>query len=313
MAHLNISRKSVYDQINFIRDDMRFHVHEEVPVLGSGKKRFSLSKEDVTRAGKLKVPNINLNLSEIAALYFLKSSTGLYRGTEIQEEIDKAFVKLDQFMPDEFGEKISGIAGAFVANQRFEKDYSEKEEILDTLVSAITNQRTCLVTYHAFGQNKVKKYRIAPLQIFEHHGGLYAFSQIVKYGDIRMQAIDRIQDLEIEEETFERPEDFDAEKELNNAFGLISDDPIEVKIWFSANRARYIKERNWAPDQKYVDQEDGSTILEMKTSGWYEVKMWILSYGRDARLIEPESLRQDFAEEISAMTDNYLEGDDGLH
>lgn len=297
---LEISRKSVYDQLNFIRDDMRFHVNEEVPVLG-GNKRFSLSKEDVTRAGKIKVPAINLNLSEIAALYFLKSSTSLYQGTEIQDEIDKAFVKLDQFMPDEFGEKIGGISGAFVASRHFAKDYSDKEEILDTLVTAIANQKTCLVTYHAFGVDKVKKYRIAPLQIFEHQGGLYLFSQIVRFGDIRMQAIERIQNLEMENETFEKPEDFDAETLLNSAFGLTYDDPISLKIWFSSDQARYVKERRWSNDQSFVDQDDGSTILEMKTSGRYEVKRWLLSFGAEAKILEPAALVDNLTDEITRM------------
>jgi len=300
-TELEISRKSVYDQLNFIRDDMRFHVREEVPVIGSGSKRFSLSREDVTRAGNLKVPQINLNLSEIAALYFLKSSNSLYQGTEIQDEIDKAFVKLDQYMPDEFGEKIGSIAGAFVTSPKFAKDYSDKEEILETLITAIAKQRTCLVTYHAYGKDQVKTYRIAPLQLFEHHGGLYLFSQIVKYGEIRMQAIERIQHLKMEDETFVRPEDFNAEKRLNAAFGLIYDDPVEVKIWISADLARYVKERRWAEKQTFTDQNDGSTILEMKTSGWYEVKRWILSLGSNAQLISPEELRKDYEDEIKAM------------
>lgn len=48
---LDLSRKGVYDLLNFIRDDMLFHIHEETPILGGGK-RFSLAREDGVRAGK---------------------------------------------------------------------------------------------------------------------------------------------------------------------------------------------------------------------------------------------------------------------
>ncbi|MDT8442381.1 MAG: WYL domain-containing protein [Desulfuromonadales bacterium] len=297
---LDLSRKGVYDLLNFIRDDMRFHIHEDASILGGGK-RFSLSREDVVRAGKLKVPNINLSLSEIAALYFLKSSTGLYQGTEIQEEIERAFVKLDHFMPDEFGAKLASIAGAFVGSRHFAKDYSAKEEILETLVSAIANRKICAVTYHTFSEDQIKTYRIAPLQIFEHQGGLYLFSLIVKYGDIRMQAVERIQQIEELHETFERPEDFDANALLETAFGLTYDDPIEVKIRFAPNQARYIKERRWAKIQTLSDQPDGSLILEMQTSGWYEVKRWLLSFGAEAELLSPQHLVDDLTRAIDAM------------
>ena len=127
----------------------------------------------------------------------------------------------------------------------------------------------------------------------------------MKYGDIRLQAVERIQDLKLEVETFEPPQDFDAEKLLSAAFGVTYDDPIDLKIWFPASQARYVKERQWAQDQSFDDHEDGSTILEMKTSGWSEVKRWLLSFGSEAKLLEPEELRLDMAEEVNSMIAQY--------
>lgn len=284
---------------------MKLVVHEDATLL-DGSKRFYLDEDDFRKAGKIKVPNINLTLDEIIALYFLRGATSLYQGTDIQKTIDKAFAKFDYYLPEGFGDRLSNIEGIFAANNRFAKDYSDKEEILDSLVTAISKKRVCLVTYHAFGEDRVKTYRIDPLQLFERNGGLYLFSVIVKYGDIRMQAVERIQELKVEDETFDSPKDFDAEKLLSTAFGLTYDDPIELKIWFSKDQVRYVKERQWAVAQKFVDQDDGSTILEMKTSGWYEVKRWLLSFGAEAKLLEPVELSADIEAEIRKTLDSYL-------
>jgi len=62
---------------------------------------------------------------------------------------------------------------------------------------------------------------------------------------------------------------------------------------FSAEVARYIKERRWAKVQTIIDEADGSVVLELKTSGWYDVKKWVLSFGSEAELLEPEALRQE--------------------
>jgi len=43
----------------------------------------------------------------------------------------------------------------------------------------------------------------------------------------------------------------------------------------------------------------------MKTSGWYDVKKWILSFGSDACVISPESLRNDIKEEAEAVLSSY--------
>jgi len=41
-----------------------------------------------------------------------------------------------------------------------------------------------------------------------------------------------------------------------------------VKVWFSAEQARYIRERKWSGTQKIREQKDGSIILSIETSGW---------------------------------------------
>ncbi|OGP63888.1 MAG: hypothetical protein A3K22_03240 [Deltaproteobacteria bacterium RBG_16_42_7] len=99
--------------------------------------------------------------------------------------------------------------------------------------------------------------------------------------------------------------DFDPEEALESAFDIVSDDPIEAKIWFSADQAKYIKERKWAKDQKITDQPDGSVILEMKTSGCDDVKRWVLSFGAEAEVLEPEKLRRDVMNELKTASRKY--------
>jgi len=45
--------------------------------------------------------------------------------------------------------------------------------------------------------------------------------------------------------------------------------------------------------------------MEMKTSGWWDVKKWVLSYGAEAKVLEPEDLRQEIIEELTAMMKQY--------
>ncbi|MEK6589830.1 MAG: WYL domain-containing protein [Nitrospinota bacterium] len=92
---------------------------------------------------------------------------------------------------------------------------------------------------------------------------------------------------------------------VNSAFDIIYDEPIEAKIWFSADQSRYIKERKWAKEQKITKQKDGSIIFDMKTSGWYNVKRWIMSFGADAKVLEPKELRKDIIRELKAAANNY--------
>ena len=124
-------------------------------------------------------------------------------------------------------------------------------------------------------------------------------------GKIKVFAVERIKELKVSTASFEYPEGFDPDEMLDASFDIVYDDPIELKIWFSADQARYIKERKWAKEQKISDRDDGSIILEIKTSGWWDVKKWILSYDAEAKVLEPEKLRNEIAAELEKSFRQY--------
>jgi predicted DNA-binding transcriptional regulator YafY len=192
-----------------------------------------------------------------------------------------------------------------VPSVRFAKDYAGKETLIDTLAEAILGQHTCEVEYHSFADDRTKSFCIDPLRFFERDGGLYLFVRVPRHGDIRVLAVERIDRLEVKTATFSYPRDFDPEALLERAFGMFYDDPVEVKIWFSAGQARYIRERQWAQEQKITRSKDGSIVLWMKTSGWYDVRKWVLSFGVDARLLEPAHLRDRISKEVEKMCKGY--------
>lgn len=162
-----------------------------------------------------------------------------------------------------------------------------------------------VVEYHSFADDKTKKYQIDPLRFFERDGGLYLIVRATRFGDIRVLAVERIGQIEATRNTYAYPVDFDPEALLDRSFGMVYDDPLEVKIWFSADQAPYIRERQWAQEQKISKRKDGSIVLWMKTSGWYDVKKWVLSFGADARVLEPVHLQDKIRNEVAKMLKGY--------
>lgn len=54
----------------------------------------------------------------------------------------------------------------------------------------------------------------------------------------------------------EYPEGFDPDEMLDSSFDIVYDDPIELKIWFSADQEREIKERTCAKEQKITGRSE---------------------------------------------------------
>ena len=92
---------------------------------------------------------------------------------------------------------------------------------------------------------------------------------------------------------------------LQHAFGIIYEEPVSIRIYFTPQQAPYIRERQWHPSQQVEEQEDGGIILSLYAGGFYETKSWVLSHGEDARVIEPESLRQAILDELRSSLAAY--------
>ncbi|MEI6610646.1 MAG: transcriptional regulator, partial [Deltaproteobacteria bacterium] len=171
---LDIDKRQAYRVMETLQYDFGFVIDKDKPVLGN-EVRYYLDKEFCKRLLDMKVANLNLSLTEIIALYFLKGHSRLYKGTDIEANINRAFAKLDVFVPEGLADKLEKVKSLLITNTKFVKDYSAKDEIIDIITSAIMQQKTCIVKYHSFSNDQIKKFDIEPLTFFEWNGGLYIF------------------------------------------------------------------------------------------------------------------------------------------
>ncbi len=124
--------------------------------------------------------------------------------------------------------------------------------------------------------------------------------------EIRHWKVDRIEEAEVTQMPFQRPENFDLAGHLAKSFGVFhGDGDVHVRIRFSPTVARYVQESNWHPSQKITTQENGSLLAEFDLDGTEEIKRWVMSFGRHAEVLEPERLREDIVSETEAMLREY--------
>lgn len=296
-------RKAAYRAIETI-EELGFPVYDE-QLDGERAKRWRFEESYLKRLPNMSLPDFELNLPDIVALNLLRPYADTFSGTEIAERLERLFIRLDAFVPEGLGNRLQSIKSLFLADDKFAKDYSGKEEILDTLVQAMLERRTCLVEYEAFEHGKRKSYEIDPLHFFEHRDGLYVFARITKYGDIRILAVERMHSLEETTRSFDPPEDFDPKVLLEGAFNLTLGDPLEATVRVSAEQAKYVLERRYFRDRQVDHHEDGSITLRISTSGRGDVIRWVLGMGAGAEILDPEDLRDEVKVIISEMSRKY--------
>lgn len=123
---------------------------------------------------------------------------------------------------------------------------------------------------------------------------------------IRCFNIARIGEVRALEAHFERALDYDGEKYVGEMFcaergGAV----VEVAVRFDQYQARYIRERTWHAQQSVEEHEDGGLTLHFPASGLGEIARWVMSYGRHARVVTPDELRDIVVAHIRDLSEIY--------
>jgi predicted DNA-binding transcriptional regulator YafY len=127
-------------------------------------------------------------------------------------------------------------------------------------------------------------------------------------GSMRTLKIDRIERIELTMETYAIPAEFDAERLLEDAWGIwySEKEPVEVLLKFHPRVARRVKETRWHASEMVEEQPDGSLVWRARIAEPQEMLPWIRGWGADVEVLGPESLRQLLREEVSKLGMIYL-------
>ena len=69
------------------------------------------------------------------------------------------------------------------------------------------------------------------------------------------------------------------------------DELFTVKVLFAPTCARYVGEKIWHESQQTKKLSDGSLEMTLRVAGLDEIKHWIMGFGSEAYVVEPEKLK----------------------
>jgi len=178
--------------------------------------------------------------------------------------------------------------------------------IIDKVSEAAIQKKVIEIDYYTMSRKKKTRRQVAPYKIWFFDGTFYLIGNCGLREDIRIFAMDRIHNIELTDEIFEMPEDFNVDEFMKSSFGVFHGDSVRVRVWFASEIAEYIREKTWHETQNIETLSDGAIIFEAEVAGIAEIKFWILKWGAKARVIEPESLKNEIRLEADAMLENYM-------
>jgi predicted DNA-binding transcriptional regulator YafY len=237
-------------------------------------------------------------MSELAALYFGKNLLSFLGGAPFAQDLESAFGKIREALPAKSLPYLARIQDLFSARPDPFKDYSEKQDVINGLIDAILHQRRVTSAYFSFNSKKTKSYTLDPYRLVYYRGGLYLYARAEEYGEVRTFAVERIQKIDVLDQSFEMPSDFNVNEYARGAFGIAGGRAETVELLFEPEMASYIRERVWHESQDLEDRPDGSVLLRMQVAPGFELRSWIKGFLPHVDVMEPASLRDEVKADV---------------
>lgn len=252
-------------------------------------------------------PDLAFTFDEALALYLGRKFLQPLAGTLVWEAAERAFAKIKASLGNRVLRYLDRVGGAFHESTFGASDYSKHADILDTLLIGIEDRKVVWITYQSQQATEPVTYDIHPYRLTRHQGSLYLAGLKVLEEQLRTWRVDRIEAAKVDQVPFTLSPDLDLDAHFARSFGIYDgDEDLTVRVWISKDRARYVREKSWHPSQQVKTNRDGSLVVKFRLSSTVEFKSWVLGFGADAEVLEPESLRRELAGEAAAVAQKYL-------
>lgn len=168
--------------------------------------------------------------------------------------------------------------------------------------ACIQEQRPIELSYKAFGQNTVSERRVDPYGLIFNRGIWIMIGYCHLKEDIRSFALDRIVGLKEHQFHFTKKDSFDLEQHLSNSWGVSDNDPVNIKLRFTAKVAEYVTRRDkWHKSEIRNILENGEVELSFRVAGVIEIKPWIYSWIPNVRVLSPKWLRDEINFDVKSF------------
>ncbi len=249
------------------------------------------------------LPAIRFSLPEAISI-FLASRLMLRYSNKYDPSIASMFDKLNTVVPRSLRTYIEQTIDWMETLKTDEGSLHALRAIGDAWV----NRRTVKILYHTLGNETAKERLIDPYFIEPAGAGhsSYVIAYCHRTNDIRTFKIERIRAFEVTSASYELPPDFNANEYLSPSIGIGTGGEMEViKLRLSPVIARIFEEVIYHPSQKVEPQDDGSAILTLTLLANVELFSWIIGWGENIEVLEPEWVRMEITETARMMLEIY--------
>lgn len=178
---------------------------------------------------------------------------------------------------------------------------------LEQLLQSIIHQQPLAITYQGYGREP-KLHQFSAHLLKEYRNCWYVVGYSDRAKNLLMFALDRIKDIANSDSEYIKVEGFDPDEFFKYSFGITQiheAKPEKVVLQFTAYQAPFVLNQPLHHSQKLLKQNADFVEIEYHVYITTELIMTILSYGKEVKVIQPQTLKDRIKATVQEMAAQY--------
>ncbi len=294
---LEISAATFKRDLEYLRDRLG------APIVWDNNLRGYCYEKPTQAASQYQLPGLWFNTSEIQALLTMNAWLENLQPGILSDHIKPLQSRIRGLL-DRGDHSVEEITRRIrILTQARQSSSSDFFQLISQ--SLLTRKRLAIKHFNRQSAQLTTR-EISPQRLTFYRDNWYLDSWCHTRKAIRSFSVDAIEQVEILPVEAKEVSDSKLDKELASGYGIFSGAKTkQAELRFSPERARWVAQEQWHPEQESYFDEQGYYYLSIPYSQEPELLMDILKHGADVVVLKPLSLKNRVMKTLQAMHLNY--------
>lgn len=291
--HFECSRRSA-ERMKALLFDLFPEKVEEVPALDK-KKRWRFVKGAANML-------ISFTPDDFANLEYLK---GLSNDENRQKQIEELIAKVKALTPQKNLQSLDTDISAILESEGFAVRQYSRAKVEPLALEKLRNAMLAFkkVQFNYPTEKGNRRITLNPYGvIISDKYYLVGFNEYVN--DLRLYKVDKISNLEVLDEYFEKDEEFSLQDFCNKSFSIYQEEPLNITLEFDKSVAEDILNYHFHPTQKMKQLENGNVQVKFTSGGKYAICHELFKWGGKVQIKKPVELKNYYKQYLSDVLNN---------
>jgi len=164
-------------------------------------------------------------------------------------------------------------------------------EHFQTVAGAVLQRKRLTIRYHSRSDDVTTQREISPQRLTHYRDNWYLDAWCHQRNGLRSFAVERLREAKALEKAAKDITEKELDVHFASSYGIFAGKPKHTAVLrFTPERARWVAEEQWHPQQQGRMLEDGSYELHIPYADPRELVMDVLKHGAEVKIIAPEEL-----------------------